>query len=152
MRQLGLDSRPVRSSSLASRPAQRSSLHGSAAYTGWWPARRAALLENERNGPRRLASLISLLFLYMSSMKIVVNGETDKTGFYIWSQTPRAGPSFAGRSSRSLIKRPSVQAVTPCRPPSRAGRTAVHGGKLDWMTLPVGHPGLTDAFRACCYL
>ena len=34
---------------------------------GWWPARRAALLENERNGPRRLASLISLLFLYMSS-------------------------------------------------------------------------------------
>ena len=35
---------------------------------------------------------------------------------------PRAGPSFlsfslfrAGRSSRSLIKQPSVQAATPCR-------------------------------------
>ena len=51
MCQFGLDDRPVRSSSLASRPAQQSGLHRSVACTGWRPARRAALLKNERNGP-----------------------------------------------------------------------------------------------------
>ena len=54
-------------------------------------------------------------------------------------------------TGRPLIYRPflSVLAATPCRLPINVDRTAVQGGKLDWMTLQVGHPGLTDTLRAC---